>query len=326
MQDSFGRAIDYLRVSVTDRCNFRCRYCMPEEGITPLGHDDILTLEQIERVIKIAARAGIKKVRFTGGEPLVRKNIVSLIAKTAQIEGIEDIAMTTNGMLLPEMASELKQAGINRVNISLDTLSAAKFEYITRRKAYIQVRNSIEKALEYGFNPVKINTVAIKGFNDDEIGDFARLAYNYPLHVRFIEFMPIGSLPFYKKDRAISIKEVQKIVEHSYALTPAKDLKGAGPAQNYYLEGGQGTVGFIGAMSNHFCSSCNRLRLTADGKLRPCLYNKTEIDLKEHLNNCCSDDKLLELFNKAISLKPGSHQMEEGWGSSNIRKMSQIGG
>lgn len=326
MKDGFGRAIDYLRVSVTDRCNFRCRYCMPEEGIAPLGHENILTLEQIERVIKTAARNGVRKVRFTGGEPLVRKNMVELIAKTAQIDAIEDIAMTTNGMLLPEMAPKLKEAGLKRVNISLDTLSAAKFEYITRRQAYNQVIRSIEKALEYGFDPVKINTVAIKGFNDDEIRDFAQLAFNHPLHVRFIEFMPIGSLPFYKKDRTISIKEVRNIVEESYALTPAQDLKGSGPAQNYSLAGGQGTIGFIGAMSNHFCASCNRLRLTADGRLRPCLYNKNEVDLKMQLDNNCSDEKLLELLKKAISLKPGSHHMEEGWGSGNLRKMSQIGG
>lgn len=326
MQDKYNRDINYLRVSVTDRCNLRCRYCMPEEGIDNLGHYTILSLEDLARLIKVSTSVGIRKVRFTGGEPLVRKNIAQLISYISQVAGIDDIAITTNGILYSSMARELKNAGLKRVNISLDTLSAAKYSFITRRGDLKDVRSAIFTALEMEMHPVKINTVIIAGFNDNEIMDFARLAYDYPLHIRFIEFMPIGDLHFWKKERMISIDQVKKQIEQKYELQVDKTVKGNGPAKNYRLTGGQGSIGFITPMSNHFCSECNRLRMTADGKLRGCLYDKREIDLKTAIQSGVSDEELKQLFKKAIEIKPERHHMSDGWGNENKRKMYQIGG
>lgn len=327
MLDSYQRDINYLRVSVTDRCNLRCRYCMPEEGVKNLGHYIILSLEEMARLIKIATAVGIRKVRFTGGEPLVRKNIGQLIRYTADIAGIDDIAITTNGLLYPAMAKELKAAGLKRINISLDTLSDTKYHYITRRGDLKKALEAVFKALELEMHPVKINTVIIKGFNDNEIMAFARLAYEYPLHLRFIEFMPIGDLHYWKPERMLSVSEVKKQVEKEYELQIDKTVKGNGPAKSYRLVGGKGTLGFISPMSNHFCGECNRIRMTADGKLRGCLYDKREIDLKKAMASGASDEELELLFRKAITNKPKQHHMmNNGWGNENKRKMFQIGG
>lgn len=326
MLDGYGRKIDYLRVSVTDRCNLRCRYCMPEEGIESSGHTSILTLEQIARLIRVAARIGIRKVRFTGGEPLVRKDIAKLIAEVAEIPQINDIAITTNGMLFEEKAEELRAAGLTRVNFSLDSFDSDKFTYITRLGKLKDVYRAIAKALELGITPVKINTVVMKGFNDNEILDFVKLAYDMPLHVRFIEFMPIGNLPFYQKDRFVSMAEIKKIIEARYELLQGLTLSGNGPATNCQIKGAQGTIGFISAMSSHFCSECNRIRMTADGKLRGCLFDKGEINLKLALDNEASDEIITGLFCDAIRRKPYRHHMNEGWGADNQRKMYQIGG
>ncbi len=326
MLDTYNRKINYLRISVTDRCNLRCRYCMPEEGITKLEHEEILSLEDIVRLVKVGAGIGIRKIRLTGGEPLIRRHITQLIAGIRKIPEIDDIAITTNGVLFADMAEELKAAGLDRVNFSLDTMVAEKFNFITRRDHRTEVKNAIFKALDLGMEPVKINTVAIKGFNDDEILDFAKLAYDFSLHIRFIEFMPIGDLLFWSKDRMISSEEIKGLIEQRYELTPTKLSKGSGPAVYFKLTGGQGTIGFITPMSHKFCSECNRLRLTAEGKLRGCLYDKREIDLKAALENKSSDEDLKKLFIQAISLKPSEHRMNEGWGKDNLRKMSQIGG
>ena len=326
MLDSYDRKIEYLRVSVTDRCNLRCRYCMPEEGIADEGHENMLTLEQIARLIKISARLGIRKVRFTGGEPLVRKDITKLIAQVAAIPQIEDIAITTNGMLFEAMAEDLKAAGLKRVNFSLDTFKADKFRYITRRGNLDDVIRAVEKALKIGIAPVKINTVIMKGFNDNEILDFVKLAYETPLNVRFIEFMPIGDLPFYKKERLVSMDEIKQTIETRYELLKSSMMRGNGPAKSYQIKGGMGSIGFISAMSNHFCSECNRIRMTADGKLRGCLFDKGEINLKLALENHATDDELARLFSEAIRKKPERHHMDEGWGAGNERKMYQIGG
>lgn len=326
MLDSYGREIDYLRVSVTDRCNLRCRYCMPEEGIERSGRSSILTLEQIVCLIRAAAQVGIRKVRFTGGEPLVRKDITKLIAEVAKYPQINDIAITTNGVLFDEMAQELKEAGLTRVNFSLDSFVPDKFRYITRLGKLKDVTRAISKALALGIAPVKINTVVMKGFNDDEILDFANLAYDMPLHVRFIEYMPIGDLPFYQKERFISMAEIKQIVELRHELVKGSALQGNGPAKCYQIKGGKGTVGFISAMSSHFCFECNRIRMTADGKLRGCLCDKGEINLKLALENGASDEILASLFSDAIRKKPHRHNMNEGWGPDNQRKMYQIGG
>ncbi|MGI5912575.1 MAG: GTP 3',8-cyclase MoaA [Syntrophomonadaceae bacterium] len=326
MQDKYQRNINYLRISVTDRCNLRCRYCMPEEGVEDLGHYTILSLEDLARLIRVATTIGIRKVRLTGGEPLIRKNIGQLIHYIAQIREIDDIALTTNGILYNPMAKQLKDAGLNRINISLDTLSAVKYRYITRWGELEDVRQAINKALELNMHPVKINTVIIRGFNDDEIIDFTRLAYDYPLHLRFIEFMPIGDLHYWKPERVINVNEVKNRIEEEYELKVDKTIKGNGPAKTYQLVGGQGSIGFIAPMSNHFCGVCNRIRMTADGKLRGCLYDKREIDLKNALKSGASDEELALLFKTAIIMKPERHHMNNGWGNENQRKMFQIGG
>lgn len=326
MLDTFCRDINYLRISVTDRCNLRCRYCMPEEGIDKTIHNNILSFEDMARLVKVATTVGIRKIRLTGGEPLVRKNITGLINFINQIETIDDIAITTNGVLFSDMADDLKTAGLDRVNVSLDTLDDHKFKYITRVGELSEVKKAIYKALDLGLHPVKINTVVIKGFNDDELMRFADLAYSYPLHVRFIEFMPIGDLLYWKKDRVMTVAEIQKVIGEKYQLQPAAMIKGNGPAKYYKVEGGAGSVGFISPMSNHFCSACNRIRMTAEGKLRGCLYDKREIDLQEAINAGASDEDLKKLFIKTINLKPSEHHMDKGWGTDNQRKMYQIGG
>lgn len=326
MLDSYSRKIEYLRISVTDRCNLRCRYCMPEEGIKWMDHSNVLTFEQLVRLIKISTKVGIRKIRFTGGEPLVRKDITKLIAKVSEIPEINDIAITTNGVLFTEMAEELKAAGLTRVNFSLDTLVPEKFQYITRRGDLNDPIRGIKKALEVGLAPVKINTVVIKDFNEDEILDLVKIACEMPLHVRFIEFMPIGDLPFFKKERLVTMDEIKKIIESRYELLTSATTKGNGPAKSYNIKGGVGTVGFISAMSNHFCAECNRIRMTVDGKLRACLFDKKETSLKLALENGASDEKLVSMFSKVIKEKPEHHHMETGWGADNVRKMYQIGG
>lgn len=326
MIDSQNRQIDYLRISLTERCNLRCRYCMPEEGVEDVGHNRVLTLEQIFRLVKVATQVGFHKVRLTGGEPLVRKNIVKLIADIAGLPKIDDISITTNGILFADMAEDLKSAGLKRVNFSLDSLVNEKVSYITRGGQLADVQRAIFKALELEMHPVKLNVVAIRGFNDDEILDIAQLAYAYPLHVRFIEFMPIGDLSFYSPEKFISIDEIRAKILQKYELSNGKDIMGSGPAKYYNIVGGQGSVGLISPISHHFCDKCNRIRLTADGRLRSCLYDSKEIDLKLALLNCSNDEQLLKLFTKAIETKPGRHQMQEGWGTENRRKMFQIGG
>lgn len=326
MQDSFGRNIEYLRVSVTDRCNLRCRYCMPLEGTSYMEHGKILSLEEIARLVRLGAELGIKKVRFTGGEPLVRKNFVQLVQYVSEIPRIGDIAVTTNGGLFSEMAWELQQAGLNRVNFSMDSLQEERYRYITRQGDLKRVWDAVFHAMEMDLQPVKLNVVVIKGFNDDELLDFANLAYYHPLHVRFIEFMPIGDLQFWQKDRVCTMEEIRRRINLEYELLPANPVEGNGPARQFQIKGGLGSLGFISPLSNHFCSECNRVRLTADGKLRVCLHHKIEFDLRRPMREGASDEELLELIKKAVAMKPRRHHMDEGWGGQNERKMFQIGG
>lgn len=326
MVDSHGRNINYLRISITDRCNLRCRYCMPYTGVEKLKHFSILSLEEIARLVRVAAQAGIRKVRLTGGEPLVRRNVAQLIRYIRAVPEIDDISLTTNGTLFMGLAEELKEAGLDRINFSLDSLVQERFEYITRVGQLDTVKKAIDKALNLGLNPVKINTVLIRGFNDDEIMDFADLAYTLPLHVRFIEFMPIGDLQFWNRDNIITSRETKNIIARRYQLIDAKKIKGSGPAKYYNLEGGKGSVGFISPMSNHFCAECNRIRMTAEGKLRGCLYDKRELDLRQAMNYGASDEQLRQLFLETINGKPDKHHMNSGWGADNRRKMYQIGG
>lgn len=326
MRDSYGRDINYLRVSVTDRCNLRCRYCMPREGVNHLEHHEILSLEEIARLARISAALGIRKVRLTGGEPLVRKNLVGLVQYIAEINEIDDIALTSNGMLFSRYAEALQRAGLNRVNFSLDTLKEDRYLHITRQGDLKSAKDAIFRALELDLQPVKINMVVIKGFNDDEVLEFANLAYYHPFHVRFIEFMPIGDLAFWQDEKVCTMDQIKQRIDFEYDLVAAPEIRGNGPARSFRIKGGLGSLGFISPLSNHFCSLCNRLRLTADGKLRVCLHNKLELDLKQPLREGAGDEELKELMIRGIEAKPLRHQMDQGWGSMNQRKMFQIGG
>ncbi len=334
MKDNYGRKIDYLRISLTDRCNLRCIYCMPEEGVPFRSHESILRIEEIADFTRRAAQAGIRRVRLTGGEPLVRKGVVDLVREIAATPGIEDISLTTNGILLPKMVADLKDAGLTRVNISLDTLDPAQFTYVTRLGKIEDVFAGIDAALENGFDPVKINAVAVRSLDQDFFG-FAKLSLDRPLHVRFIEYMPVGESSggtgagWTEEDIVPASEIIERINEGAIAtgigpLEPVTDddlPSGAGPAIYYRLPGAKGTVGFISAMSNHFCSSCNRLRLTADGKIRPCLFSDREIDVMEAIR---SDDPTAvdRAIEEAIGIKPDEHHEERG----TERRMSQIGG
>ncbi|MCB2295287.1 GTP 3',8-cyclase MoaA [Clostridium algoriphilum] len=319
MRDSHGRIINYLRISVTDRCNLRCIYCMPEQGIKSLDHVDILRFEEILKIVKVAEKLGINKVRYTGGEPLVMKDIDKLIYETSKLQGIDDIAITTNGILLSNMASDLKKAGLKRVNISLDTLDDAKFKKITRIGNLDKVMESIDKCLTLGLKPVKINTVLMKGFNDTEFEDFLNLTRELPVEVRFIELMPIGEgIKIYDKSK-LSFMEMLK--EHP-ELTQIENEKSS-TAQLYKLHGAKGKIGFISPVSCKFCVDCNKIRLTSTGMIKPCLHSKEEINLKKYLNN---EEMLTNALKQAIFDKPLEHHLEEEEISRSDKMMYQIGG
>ncbi len=332
MKDSHGRVIDYLRISLTDRCNFRCIYCMPEEGVSPMGHDEILSLEEVERLVAIAAKHGIKSVRLTGGEPLVRKGVEDLVRALTTIEGIENISMTTNGVLLPKMAEGLKAAGLNRVNISLDTLDPEQFRQVTRVGNLEDALAGLDAALKVGFSPVKVNAVTVRRLDQDFLA-FAKLSLDRPLHVRFIEYMPLGQeagdgLAGWGKEDVISSQELlERINADALAagmepLAPAdKNPLGWGPAKYMAFPGAQGTVGFISPLSRHFCSQCNRLRLTADGKIRPCLFSDEEYDVRAALRSG-TDEQVAAVLMEALGAKPDEHHDKVG----TERNMSAIGG
>lgn len=318
MLDKKGRNIDYLRVSLTDRCNLRCIYCMPENGVEKKCHEEILRFEEIEKVITACAALGIKKVRFTGGEPLVLKGIDKLIKHTASLPTIKDISLTTNGMLLADMAEDLKRAGLKRVNISLDTLQSEKFKKITRHGNINKVYEAIEKCLSLDMVPVKLNIVLMKGINDDEIGDFLKLTIDNPIQVRFIELMPIGEgLKYFDKHKM----KIEEILERYPELVPASDDSKV--ASVYKLRGARGSVGLISPVSCKFCNDCNRIRLTATGTVKPCLHSAEEINLKPYLNN---EAKLIEMIQNAVYNKPEEHHLETEGKSDSERMMFQIGG
>jgi len=320
--DSFGRSINYLRISVTDRCNLRCIYCMPPEGVPQISHSEILSYEEIRTVVRAAAALGINRIRLTGGEPLVRAELPKLIKMLSQIEGIEELSLTTNGTVLKKYALELKQAGLSRVNVSLDTLKADRFQYITRLGKLEAALEGIEAAKEAGFDPVKINTVIMGGVNDDEVLDFARMTYEDGWHVRFIELMPFKGVAEF-----VPSVELRQHISLLGKLEPCASITGNGPAIYYRLAGARGTIGFISPLTEHsFCSRCNRMRLTPDGKLRPCLLGEDEIDLKTPLRNNASMEELKSLILKAVASKPEHHHLEGGNVRPVNRKMSQIGG
>lgn len=332
MLDRVNRNIEYLRISITDRCNLRCVYCMPSAGVPRLPHEEILRYEEIVRIVKVAAEKGIRKVRLTGGEPLIRKGVASLVREVAAIPGIEDLSLTTNGLLLGRMARELADAGLKRVNVSLDSLDPDRYRELTRGGELKDVLEGIHRAEDAGFDPIKINVVAIKGFNGEEVREFARLTLLKPYHVRFIEFMPIGHRAMWENSKVMTEGEVMEKISALGELIPVEQgeqggqVTNAGPARLYRLPGAKGILGFISPLSNHFCGSCNRLRLTADGKIRPCLFSDTEIDIKTPIRSGCDDVELSRLISVALSVKPGGHSIADGVKDKYRRTMSRIGG
>jgi cyclic pyranopterin phosphate synthase len=324
--DPYRRKINYLRISVTDRCNLRCRYCMPEEGISSIPHEEILRYEEIWRIVRVYATEGISKVRLTGGEPLVRKGITEFIFRLSRIDGIEDLSLTTNGVLLKEFAQDLKQAGLKRINISLDSLRRERFCQITRRDEYERVWEGIEEALRVDLSPIKINMVAIKGLNDDEVESFARLTFGLPLIVRYIEYMPSGNGEEWKEDDILTIPQIKSRLEKIGKLIPIPSDRWDGPAKRFRIEGAIGEIGLIGAVSSHFCEDCNRLRLTSDGKIRTCLFSDEEIDVKEILRRGGSDRDLKERLLLALRTKPERHHINTYQFKKCQRNMSAIGG
>ena len=324
--DPYRRKINYLRISVTDRCNLRCRYCMPEEGIPIMRHDDLLRYEEILRIVRVFAAEGISKVRLTGGEPLVRKGIDGFIAQLSGIPQIKDLSLTTNGILLREFAHGLKQAGLKRLNISLDSLRQERFCQITRRDEYEKVWAGIVEALSAGFSPIKLNMVAIRGVNDDEIEDFARLTLHLPLTVRYIEYMPSGNGEEWNESAILTLTEIRSRLDKVGKLIPVPVDQWDGPAMRFRFEGAQGEIGLIGAVSSHFCSECNRLRLTPDGKIRTCLFSDEEIDVKEILRRGGSDRDLRERLLVALKTKPERHHINTQQFKKCQRNMSAIGG
>ncbi len=327
--DEYSRAINYLRVSVTDRCNLRCTYCMPAEGVPWQPHSSLLSFEEIETVVRAAAQLGISKVRLTGGEPLVRLGIVELVRMLAQVPGVDDLSMTTNGTLLAQYAADLKAAGLRRVNVSLDTLRPERFRSITRLGSFEDALAGIAAAQEAGLTPLKINTVVIRGTNDDEILDLALRTLDEGWNVRFIEYMPVGEKApagAAWSSQVVKGEEIrQKIEAHFGALVPAQASVGNGPARYYRIKGATGTVGFITPVSEHFCVHCNRLRLTADGQLRPCLLSDREIDLRKVLREGANAEQIKALLLEAIQIKPREHHLAECL-QPEKRAMSQIGG
>jgi GTP 3',8-cyclase len=326
LRDSFGRKIDNIRVSVTDRCNFRCRYCMPEEGMTWLGHSEILSYEEITRVVGILVRMGLRKVRLTGGEPLMRKELPELVKRLHALEGLDDIALTTNGYFLAEQAAPLARAGLRRINVSLDSLDPVTFETMARRNYLDRVLAGIEAAHDAGIGPVKLNVVLIRGVNDGEIASFAELARTRPFVVRFIEFMPIGEGDGWSNDRVVTTDEVLASLRLLGHETLPVGGDGTHPAERYRFADGKGEIGFISSVSHPFCASCNRIRLTSDGKLRTCLFSLEETDLKGPLRGGADDATIGDIISAAVAAKEAGHLINQPEFVRPKRTMSSIGG
>jgi len=317
MRDQFNRDLNYLRVSITDRCNLRCAYCMPEEGVEHMPHEELLSYEELYTVIEEFVKLGVKKLRITGGEPLVRKDVVNFIEKVASLRQLNDIAMTTNGIGLVDLAEPLKKAGLHRVNVSLDTLNPERYKYITRGGDLNKVLKGILIAKEVGLK-VKINCVVNKGINDDEVERFIQLTDRWGVDVRFIELMPIGQNVKYAQEHFYSN---ELIIKQFPDLIPVIAEDPSSPARYYQLKGAKGKVGLISPLSCNFCAYCNRLRLTPDGKLKPCLHSDIEIDLKNALRN---NQDILPLILKSYEIKPEKHLLDKH--KMIVRQMSQIGG
>jgi len=326
LRDGHGRPIGDLRVSVTDRCNYRCQYCMPAEGLPWLNRSEILTFEEIERLVGLFAAMGVADVRLTGGEPLVRRQLPKLVGRLARIEGLRDLSLTTNGYLLKDMAGDLVAAGLRRVNVSLDSLSRDRFFQMTRRDSLPQVLAGLE-ALERHpeIRPIKVNCVAMRGFTEDEVLPFAEFARRKPYEVRFIEFMPLDADHSWSEDRVLSGAEVRALIDATYPLE-ALPRESHATARVYRFADGRGEIGFINPVSEPFCGDCNRVRLTAEGKLRTCLFSLHETDLRERLRDGTSDDELEQVIRDAVWRKELKHHVSEPGFRQPERTMSRIGG
>lgn len=326
MKDQFGRRITYLRISVTDRCNLRCTYCMPVEGLEWIPKPDMLTYEEIGEIVRQMAGLGLARVRLTGGEPLIRKDLPVLASLLAAVPGIEDLSLSTNGVLLPRFAGALKEAGVQRINLSLDTLRRGRFAEIARRpeRFYDASLKGLQAAEEVGFDPIKLNCVVLRGLNDDEIEEFAAATRERPWHVRFIELMPVGE-NLHLADRFVSADEILRKVEEIGELEPDVGPTGNGPARYYRFPEAPGTVGVITPLSHNYCERCNRMRLTADGKLRTCLFGEHEVDLRGPLRESGS---VVEAVQEALADKPKRHWLQLGTarGSGGLAALSQVGG
>ncbi len=331
--DRFGRVHNNLRISVTDRCNIRCFYCMPAEDVQFLPKQQLLTFEEIERVVRIAVTLGIDRLRLTGGEPLVRRDLPLLVAALSQIPGIVDIGLTTNGMLLSELAQPLRQAGLRRLNISLDALDPEVFRRVTRRDGYEQVLAGIEAARRAGFSPIKLNAVSVRGLTEDQIEPFGRLARDTDTVVRFIEFMPLDADSQWQRDRVLTAAEILQRLEHAFGpLRPVAAeggqvvTDGKAPAQDYEFVDGRGRIGLIASVSQPFCASCNRFRVTADGRLRNCLFSHEETDIRELLRAGAEDAVIAQAMLDCIAAKGEGHEINTSRFLQPLRPMYAIGG
>lgn len=326
MVDGFGRRIEYLRISVTDKCNLRCVYCMPLEGLDWLKREALLSYEEIAEIVRVMAPLGLRRVRLTGGEPLVRRNLSELVAMVRAVPEIEDISLSTNAVLLADQAEALRDAGLDRVNVSLDSLRPDRVDAISRRPgSYERIMEGLQAAEEMGFAPLKINVVLIGGSNDDEIADFAAITRDRPWHVRFIEVMPTGSNLDLSRDNYVSCAEALRRIRRLGELEPAEGPTGNGPATYYRFPGAPGSIGVITPMSHNFCDRCNRMRLTADGQLRPCLFGDLQTDLRTPLR---AGEALEPHIRETLRVKPERHELVQGstLGSGGLVALSQTGG
>ncbi|KAJ0682438.1 putative lyase [Helianthus annuus] len=323
--DSFGRLHTYLRISLTERCNLRCQYCMPAEGVELTPSPLVMSQSEIIRVANLFVSSGVNKIRLTGGEPSIRKDIEEICSQLSNLKGLKTLAMTTNGLALTRKLPKLKDCGLNLLNISLDTLVPAKFEFMTRRKGHERVMESIYRAVDLGYNPVKVNCVVMRGFNDDEICDFVELTKDKPINVRFIEFMPFDGNVWNVK-KLVSYAEMLDIVGKRFTgLQRIKDHP-TETAKNFTIDGHQGTVSFITSMTNHFCSGCNRLRLLADGNLKVCLFGPSEVSLRDPIRNGADDNELRQIISAAVKRKKASHAGMFDIAKTPNRPMIHIGG
>src|SRR5512133_3504590 len=327
LTDSWGREIRSLRVSVTDKCNFRCKYCMPAEGLEWLPRDEILDFEEIQRLVAVLASMGVDEVRLTGGEPLVRRDLPVLVGMLAETDGVHDLSLTTNGVLLDRLAGPLVEAGLTRLNVSLDSLSHVRFAEITRRDALDRVLAGLAAAERHPeLRPIKVNCVAIKGFTESEVPALAELARRKPYVVRFIEFMPLDADQAWRDDQVLTGGEIRAIIEDRFGPLVEVPAKPSSTSRRFRFADGAGELGFVNPVSEPFCSSCDRIRVTADGQLRTCLFSRREWDLKTPLRNGATDDELTELIRFAVRPKELKHKINDSGFVRASRSMSQIGG